>query len=207
MDMIINKKPRYDGEVSKAAEAIKKSKADKATLIEMLDEIEQVSEQLAEVERLQETLPQEIDTLLKSGKMDEKTVENLARKRAHLDLLPARMEILTDREHQLLVGFEEVGAPLRDVIAAAEAVYVKEQIASATADLQKLGVTKDIAEQQAMLRADIKTINTYGVSCICIGSPSGILARHILWCFESLEAGLHPRSPEAEKIKQKWVKE
>jgi len=205
MDMTINKKPRYDGAVPKAAELIKKSKADKSKLIAYLEKMEQIGSQLAEVERLQEILPQEIDSLLKSGKMDEKTVENLARKRAHLDLLPSRMEILTDREHQLLVGFEEVGAPMRDAVMAAEAVYVSEQIAAACADLKKLGVTQDTAEKQALMRDDIQIINTFGVSVICTGSPSGCLARQILWCFEALEAELHPRSPDAEKIKQKWL--
>jgi hypothetical protein len=121
MKSIITPKPRYDGPVAKAAEAIKKSRADKSKLISLLEEMEQIGGQHAEVERLEETLPKELDALLKSGKMDDQTVEKLARKRAFFDLLPARSEKLSERENQIIPGeFDAVSAPLKEAVIAAD---------------------------------------------------------------------------------------
>jgi hypothetical protein len=76
---------------------------------------------------------------------------------------------------------------------------------AAADDLKSLGVDQDTAEQQAMLREDIRLINNCTSNALCSGVPSVRLARQILWCFEAYEQGFFPHSREAAEIKNKWL--
>jgi hypothetical protein len=207
MNITSKSKDRFTGPVPQAADVIKKSKADKSRLIAWMETMEQIEAQMAEAERLSETLPADIDKLLKSGRMDEKTVEQLAHKRAHLDLLPSRIDLLDDKQRELVSSFEEIGGPLCDAVTKAVAVYCQVQIDAASAELENLGVDPDTAKRQALLREDIQKINSYAIINVCGGGASASRARNILWCFESYEQGLYPHSKAAEKIKKQWIKE
>lgn len=207
MNILSKDKTRFNGPVPQIADMIKSSAAGKQQLIEWLEKFEQIEAQIEEAERLSVTLPADIDKLLKSGKMDNQTVEALAKKRAHLDLLPARVDSLTDQLSELHAEFETIGSPLESAVVKADHEYGQKQTDAAADELLKLGVDKEVAIKQAKLRPDIRRLHTFAISTECGGMVSADRARKILWCFESYEQGLYPHSKAAEKIKKQWIKE
>jgi DNA-directed RNA polymerase subunit F len=199
---------RYDGPLPEVAKLVKSSKADKTKLMGLIAEYGNAQEQIEEVARLNETLPEEINQLLKSGRMDNDTVEKLARKRAHLDLLPARLNHL----HSLLERFEKTESDgahetIKETVHAAACMYHDVQLKKATDDLMRLGVDEAVARRQALLREEF-----------CSGRlhPTHLSAQYncgdfchrircVLWFFASFEIGLHPTSPDSAEIKNKWL--
>ncbi len=193
---------RYDGMSAEVKAYVAKNKADKAGLIDWLkrrDELIAESESLA---GLAESLPGEIDGILASGYMDTGTIEKLARQRATLDLLPARQEKIDAALDGLDAEFENVRASVAAVVDKAEELYSDCQTEAAVADLQQLGVSEEIAKQQALLREDINAIQPRFWGHM---EPNDRKARALLWRYESFEAGYHFRSEEAAKFKKRWL--
>jgi len=201
----MSKSTRYTGPLPEVQKMVKGCKPEKENLIGMLHELEQIHEQIAVSERLVESLPQEIDRLLKSGRMDNAIIEELARKRVHLDLLPSRLEHLrqqqdTDRANHLQTTI--------DTIHEAACKYYEIQFQTAVKDQMKLGSDEDLAMRQARLRPEFNCMHPSFVAAqfSCCGLIERI--RTILWCLEAFEAGIHPCcGDESEKIKQKWIPE
>jgi hypothetical protein len=199
------KTTRYTGQLSEVRKLVKGCEEDKEKLIERLREQEQTQQQMEEAERLSEALPQEIDKLLKSGRMDNATVENLARKRAHLDLLPARMEHL---QSLLDAGSADILEPIAEAVHKAACKFFDVQVRAATEDLMKLDADEDLANRQALLRPDLQGLHpSFCVAQTNAVGPLSLKIRTLLWFLESFEEGLPPICENAAKIKQKWLPE
>lgn len=197
---------RYDGHVPHVVEFLKKQPGDISKLIAWAKEYEQVLAELEEVQHLKESLPKQIDELLQCGKMDDATVEALAKKRAHLDLLPARSEKLDNRHVELVAN--ELGHCTNQIdlaVRRAQELYVEIQVQKALLGYKALGVDEETARKQIALREDFKFL-AQPVAALYGGfqDPLGN-ARALLWCFESFETGFHPKTPEGLKFKAKWV--
>lgn len=194
----------YAGALPEIQALVKSCNADKSTLTDWLAEYDRLQSQINEVERLEKTLPNEIEKLLRSGSMDDSVVEELARKRAFLDLLPARVEKLNQQMEELETAkFEAARALIEEVIRKAIPAYFSAQMKKAVADLMQLGADEDTAEKQALLRKDISLVSATACPSLFQEAPDQRV-RTILWCYEAYEVGLHPRSPEAESIKKRW---
>ncbi len=173
----------------------------------MLSDYETLVEESVELEARGEALPKEIDSILASGKMDDKTVERLAKKRTLLDLLPSRLEKIDQQLKSIKENADEsILNPVVKAVSMAASEYCKLQLQTASKDLQQLGdVTPQIADEQAKLRPDLKTITNGNAVHVCRYEYSFPLRiRTIIWVFEALQAGLHPSSPDAQKFKNKW---
>ncbi|MDF7808714.1 hypothetical protein P4E94_14795 [Pontiellaceae bacterium B12219] len=200
---------RLNGRLDAVKVFIKKSNAEKSKLTEWLNKYNELLVELDELEQMKGTLPQEIDALLSSGKMDNTTIELLAKKRAHLDLLPAREDKVCEAIEVLDGEFEEASAVIENTIRSACTYYYDLQMEAAINDLKQLGVSEEVAKNQALLRDDIRSIDPYCANAYCASGVgfggSAERARRLLWVFESFEAGYHPRSKESEKFQKNWV--
>ncbi len=203
------KAPCYTGVLEKVQQTIAKSTADKPKLIKWLASYEDIEAQISEAEALEETLPVDISKLLKSGRMDDATVEQLAKKRALLDLLPARFDAIHEQVETLQKsGFETACEPVAAAVGKAVSEYYELQCGAAVTDLKQLGVDEDTAKRQAALRSDLALLNPFSINSLSgFGEINSNRARTLLWCFEALEAGLHPHSSEAKKFKKEWLPE
>jgi len=198
------KTKRMDGFLESVKEFIQTDKAKKSKLIEWLERWDAAEAESTELEKLSETLPVEIDELLAGGRMDEKTVGKLARNRAFLDLLPGRMEKLADELEKLAdTEYADASVFVEKSAEKATRIYFDRQMEGAVSDLMALGVSADIAKQQAILRDDLQAIEPLSTAMMIHGS-AGARARQLLFHYESFAVGLHPRSPEAETIRKKW---
>jgi hypothetical protein len=202
-----NKPHRYDGAIGEVAEFTKSKQEHRDALAELLEKIESIDLEIQKAAEAEKRLPVEIDSLLHSGKMDEATVEQLARKRAHLDLIPGRLQCLRDQLQELKTS-KDVGRTLREVNEAihhAGLLFEKKQIDAALPDYMALGVDEEIAKEQIALRPDIYTnaLDYTNYTSYMVKSWS-VQIRMNLAAFDCLAAGFFPISPAAEKIAKKW---
>lgn len=197
---------RYDGHLPHVVEFIKKQPGQKSKLIDWITEHTEVQAELEKVYRLTESLPREIDELLQSGKMDNPTVEKLAKKRAHLDLLPAREEKLATRDEQLTgTEYHIASYQLELAVRRAQGVYIEVQMQEAAVGYKALGVDEATAREQIALRPDFKLLaEPIRWQFDEVGGQINT-AKGILWCFEAFEAGFHPLAPDGLKFKEKWI--
>ncbi len=202
-----NKPRRYDGAYPAVAEHMKSAMEHYDALVGFLKKIEAIDLENQKAQEANNRLPGEITTLLRSGKMDEDTVVQLSRKRAHLDLVPARLSCLSEKRHDLKTS-KEVAAAQRGVESAAHAggdLYQQKQIEAALPDYMELGVSEDVALEQIRLRSDICSgvLEFTGSRSYSSKSWSAQI-RQLLAVFDCLAAGLFPTCTEAAKIQKKW---
>jgi DNA repair exonuclease SbcCD ATPase subunit len=202
---MLGKAKRYDGFLEHAKVFIKKQKAPKAKLIEWIKRFEELEAEEAELEQLSKDLPKEIDALIASGKMNDETIEELARKRAHLDLLPARQEKVWAAQEALEKELEGASAGVEEALRAANVFYYERQLELAMVELKALGVSEDVARKQALQREDIQAIDPLRAASLCNYCDSIQKARRLLWGFESFEAGFYPYTKDGEKFKKRWI--
>jgi len=200
------KTKKFDGFLDAAKSFIKGDEAQKPKLVKWVGRHGELMAEMAELEQKQQELPHEINTLLKSGRMDDETITALAKKRALLDLVPSRMEMLEEAIGRLDQEFEEYATILERAVRKSFGLFFDRQLDAAMADLKTLGVDDETARQQALLRPDIKNIDPWRSNYFISGS-SIQKAKRILWAIDSFEAGFHPDSPEAEQFKAKWCPE
>lgn len=197
---------KYFGFLDHVKVFISGSDARKDKLLEWLDRHDELKAEQTELEQMGEVLPKEIENLLKSGRMDDDTIVALAKKRATLDLLPARLEKIEEAFDDLREQFEGSSATVETAVRKAFHEFFDKQFGQAVAELKRLGVSEEVAKQQALMRDDIQQIDPSRLTYILQSLPwqEGLKARRLLWCYESFEAGFHPDSEEAEKIKKQW---
>lgn len=200
-------KRRYDGAISEVAELMKTAQAQRDAFAGFLAQVETIEVEIQKAAEAEKTLPCEIDDLLRSGRMDEKTIEQLARKRAYLDLIPGRLKTLREQIHALKTA-KDLGAVtncIQEAIYKGGLLFEKMQMETALPDYVALGVDEEIAKQQIELRPDIyHDVLDYNRYTMYTAQPWHIQMRMTLAAFDSLAAGLFPVSPAAEAIHKKW---
>lgn len=208
-----NTKPkalRYDGAKPEVAEHIGGYSDHRQQMETFLGKLEGWAAQCAEAVAAADSLPHEINELLAGGVLDETTVEALARKRAHLDLVPGRISKLKEQHRELedSMEFRKAWDGLKRAVAEAGELFTKLHLADAIKDYMALGVDEATAEEQAMLRPDIsmphdefQNFTDYHVQ------PLEKQIRIFMGAFDCLAEGLSPCSEDAGKIKAKWVKD
>ncbi|MCF7849730.1 MAG: hypothetical protein K9M45_12845 [Kiritimatiellales bacterium] len=205
-----SKPRRYDGALAEVADLAAKSKDERDALSGFVDQFEQMDEQLRDAERLAESLPLEIDGLLKCGRLDEKTVEKLAKKRAHLDLCPGRIEALFANFNALKVSEEFTAARnvVLETVNAASKLFDSLHLAEAVADYAAMGVDEDIAAQQARLRHDIEMYHFREREWAeTIHKQMGHILRQLVADFDCFAAGLSPASEGSREIRSGLINE
>ncbi len=195
------KAKRYDGYLPHVQKLAEKYKEYKPKLESWLQSHRKAVAQGEEMELLKATLPGEIDELLKSGNMDDATIEKLARKRAMLDLLPHRRNIIDEELETLANRAHPTAMFIEEAVRKCGELYFERQLEQAVCDLKTLGASDELAKKQAMQREDIQAAQPVRVSFFCGAPMAEEKAVKLLFAFECFEAGLSPFSPEAAEIK------
>lgn len=199
---------RYDGPLKEVADLAKTAKKERDALIKLLEQLELFTDEISKATALSKSLPNEIDELLRCGRMDEKTVEALARKRAHLDLIPGRLNSVQAEARQLEKSavFEAAFNKVQQVVYKAGILFTETHLQAAVNDYMSLGVSSEIAAEQVNLRPDIdlqherfSQFSDY-ISC----TPAKKIRRYLaaLDCFAE---GSSPESKGTEEIKKVWL--
>jgi hypothetical protein len=137
--------------------------------------------------------------------MDNATVEKLAKKRALLDLLPAREEKLEERKEELAVERYKASSFLLDnAVVRAQNYYIEVQTQAAVLEYKALGVDDKTARRQIVLRPDFAKLAPPLGNLFRNYHDAVYEAKALLWCYEAFEAGFPPLSPEGLEIKKKW---
>lgn len=196
---------RYDGPLQEVAEFMKSAKKDRDTLEKFLEKLNLIATETSSAEALWESLPKDIDELLRCGRMDEKTVEKLARKRAHLDLVPGRLESL-ENQRSAIEKSPEFGASVNAVRHAcyeAGVLFSRIHLQEAIKVYVALGVEAKVAEEQANCRPDINLEHDFfSKYSDYIAAPSEKKLRRHIAAFDCFASGVSPASEDGAAIKK-----